>query len=136
MCSCPNRRQVLLATSSGAAAVLGLAACSQSAPDPDEVSTGTVLMPLDDVAVGEAKAVTTDDGVEIMVVRTAEEQVHAFSAICTHQGCSVRPQDGELHCPCHGSRFDQATGEPTDGPATEPLPDVAVAIENGNVVTV
>ncbi len=123
-----------MATGSGVAA-LTLAACSQPAPDAGEVSAGTVLISLTEVAVGEAKAVTTADGVEIMVVRSAEDQVHAFSAICTHQGCSVRPEDGELYCPCHGSRFDQSTGEATDGPAEEPLPEVAVAIEDGNVVT-
>ncbi len=123
-----------MATGSGVAA-LTLAACSQPAPDPGEVSAGTVLISLTEVAVGEAKAVTTADGAEIMVVRSAEDQVHAFSAICTHQGCSVRPEDGELYCPCHGSRFDQSTGEATDGPAEDPLPEVAVAIEDGNVVT-
>ncbi|UFU01790.1 Rieske (2Fe-2S) protein [Ruania suaedae] len=132
--SCPNRRQVLIATGSGAAA-LTLAACSEAAPDPDQVGAGTVLISLSEVPVGQAAAVTTAEGAEIMVVRTAEDEVHAFSAICTHQGCSVRPQDGELYCPCHGSRFDQSTGEATDGPAEDPLPEVPVAIENGNVVT-
>ncbi|WP_175476947.1 ubiquinol-cytochrome c reductase iron-sulfur subunit [Ruania alba] len=127
---------MLLATGGGAAAALTLAACSQPAPEPDELGAGVVLMPLDDVGVGEAKAVTTEDGVEIMVVRSGEQDVHAFSAICTHQGCSIRPEEGELYCPCHGSRFDQSTGEPTDGPAEEPLPEVAVAIEDDNVVTV
>jgi quinol---cytochrome c reductase iron-sulfur subunit len=57
----------------------------------------------------------------------------AFSKICTHAGCPIglyQPATGELFCPCHQSVFavDRAA-EPTDGPATRPLPQLPLAID-------
>jgi Rieske Fe-S protein len=77
------------------------------------------------VVVGRAKVVVT---------RTASGDVHAFSAVCTHQGCVVDTVSrGTISCPCHGSRFDADTGEVTRGPATRPLPAVGTSIRGGNV---
>jgi Rieske Fe-S protein len=70
----------------------------------------------------------------IVLVRGGGGQVHAFSAICTHQGCAVtRIADGTIDCPCHGSRFDLRTGAVVAGPAPRPLPSVAVVVRNGEV---
>ncbi|WP_157227581.1 MULTISPECIES: Rieske (2Fe-2S) protein [Nocardia] len=49
-------------------------------------------------------------------------EFHDFSAICTHQGCSVTDiRDGLIACPCHGSRFRITDGAPERRPAREPL---------------
>ena len=70
----------------------------------------------------------------IVLVRSSSGQVHAFSAICTHQGCPVSTiADGTIDCPCHGSKFDLATGKVVAGPAPRPLPPVAVAVRDGEV---
>jgi Rieske Fe-S protein len=46
----------------------------------------------------------------------------AFSAICTHQGCTVGSvENGTINCPCHGSQFAVADGSVVNGPATKPL---------------
>jgi len=46
----------------------------------------------------------------------------AISLTCTHQGCTVQPQDdGKFHCPCHGAIFD-ADGRLVAGPAQRDLP--------------
>src|ERR687890_741378 len=59
----------------------------------------------------------------------------AYSAVCTHQACTVAYQDGNLACPCHGSTFDPANGASVvTGPATRPLPEIPVKVEGGEVV--
>jgi Rieske Fe-S protein len=59
----------------------------------------------------------------------------AYSAVCTHQGCTVAYQDGQLACPCHGSIFDPANGAAVvSGPAQRPLPEVPVEVRGGEVV--
>jgi Rieske Fe-S protein len=69
-----------------------------------------------------------------VVITREGDTVHAFSATCTHQGCIVSDvTDGEIHCPCHGSAFDANTGAVVTGPATRPLPVVAVEVRDGAV---
>jgi Rieske Fe-S protein len=70
----------------------------------------------------------------VVLTRPAGDTVHAFSAICTHQGCKVdRVADGKIDCPCHGSVFDAATGAVVHGPASTPLGKIAVVVRNGEV---
>ncbi len=69
----------------------------------------------------------------VVLIRSGA-QVHAFSAICTHQGCTVATvANGTIDCPCHGSKFDAATGKVVAGPAPSPLPKIAVTVRNGEV---
>ena len=59
----------------------------------------------------------------------------AYSAVCTHQGCTVDYSDGNLACPCHGSVFDPARGGAVvNGPAQQPLPEIPVEAQNGEVI--
>jgi nitrite reductase/ring-hydroxylating ferredoxin subunit len=49
-------------------------------------------------------------------------EFHAFSTICTHQGCTLNEiRNGLIRCPCHGSRFDMTDGYAQRGPAQKPL---------------
>ena len=63
----------------------------------------------------------------------AVDGVVAFSKVCTHAGCPVglyQAETRELFCPCHQSVFDVLKGaEPTDGPATRPLPQLPIAVD-------
>jgi Rieske Fe-S protein len=69
----------------------------------------------------------------VVITRTGDA-VHAFSATCTHQGCTVSDvSNGGIHCPCHGSVFDATTGKVLRGPATTPLPAVPVEVRAGSV---
>ena len=57
----------------------------------------------------------------------------AFSKVCTHAGCPVglyQADSRELFCPCHQSAFSVMQGAaPTGGPATRPLPQLPVGID-------
>jgi Rieske Fe-S protein len=97
----------------------------------------TLLTPLSEVpegggiVLGSQKVVVTrepsTDG------RTAGRP-HAFSAVCTHQGCTVsQVENGTIDCPCHGSKFNAITGAVVNGPATTPLPKISITVKGGNV---
>ena len=92
------------------------------------------LAQLADIKVGEAIAATGPDGAKIIIARPTETTVAAFSAICTHQGCTVAPAGKQLDCPCHGSTYNATTGEVISGPARRALAKVNVAVSGTNVV--
>jgi len=50
----------------------------------------------------------------------------AFSAVCTHAGCTVQYSGSEFACPCHGARFSAVDGTATQGPARDPLATISV----------
>jgi Rieske Fe-S protein len=70
----------------------------------------------------------------VIVAQPTEGSVVAFSAVCTHKGCTVAPDGDLLRCPCHGSTYDLLTGDNTGGPAPRPLAEIAVTV-SGGVVT-
>jgi len=70
----------------------------------------------------------------VVLTKDQSGKVCAFSAICTHQGCSVTAvEGGTINCPCHGSKFDATSGEPVAGPAQKPLPAVAFQQRDGAI---
>ncbi|UOE45311.1 Rieske (2Fe-2S) protein [Agromyces larvae] len=99
-----------------------------------ETKSGTEVAALADVPVGDSISVTVD-GADALLAQPSAGVVACFSAICTHQQCKVAPAGAELHCPCHGSRFDAATGEVLNGPAFEPLTPIPVHVEGDRIVT-
>jgi len=52
-------------------------------------------------------------------------KLYAQSAQCTHRGCTVKQVSDGFDCPCHGSKFAR-DGSVVEGPATTPLPRLAV----------
>jgi cytochrome b6-f complex iron-sulfur subunit len=136
-----SRRAVLGAGAAGSGAVL-LAACGGGSSDSGKsnagsggkVKSGVGLAKLADIPVGEAVS-AEDGGKPIVVAQPTKGTAAAFSAICTHMGCTVKPAGKELHCPCHGSKYDASTGKVLHGPAPKPLPKVPVHVANGEVVS-
>ena len=61
---------------------------------------------------------------KIIIARTGEATFIAYSAKCTHKGGIVEYNTAgkEFVCPKHGSKFDAANGNVTDGPADTKLP--------------
>ena len=72
---------------------------------------------------------------DVVVTQPTAGQFKAFSATCTHQGCKVnKVVDGQILCPCHGSKFAVADGSVTAGPAKKPLPEKSVSVSGDSVV--
>ncbi len=118
-----------------AAASSGTADVASDGAEPTAATDGgRELARLEDVPVGGAVAAQDAAGEPVIVARPRADEVVAFSAICTHRGCTVAADDGVLRCPCHGSTFDPATGENTGGPAPRPLPGVRVSVVDGAVL--
>ncbi|WUS42766.1 Rieske (2Fe-2S) protein [Kitasatospora sp. NBC_01250] len=86
-----------------------------------------------DVPVGGSATVTDPaSGDAVYIVQPAAGQYCGLSSVCTHAGCAVdAPKQGQLRCPCHGSKFDAATGAVLAGPAVKPLPRYRVT-KNGD----
>lgn len=65
---------------------------------------------------------TFKDRERICIVRKEDGSFFCLSLVCTHLGCTANWKLSEkiFHCPCHGSKFDQA-GINFAGPAPRPL---------------
>lgn len=118
----------------GGPAAPGASTPGSSAPGSATAGTATPLAKLSDIKVGEAISATGPDGAKLIIARPTANTVAAFSAICTHQGCTVAPAGKELDCPCHGSVYNATTGAVIDGPAPRPLPTVSVTLSGQDVL--
>lgn len=110
----------------------GSAPGSQS-PGGTAPPSGTEIAKLSAVAVGESIGVVVG-GASLLIAQPTAGDVVAFSAICSHQQCIVAPAQTEFHCPCHGSRYDAATGDVLEGPAINPLTPVPVSVDGDSIV--
>jgi cytochrome b6-f complex iron-sulfur subunit len=147
-----TRRTVLVAgmTAAGAAGAAIVAGCSNgskaaagsggttgsggSASSGSTPAAGATLAKVSDIPVGNAISATLD-GQPILISQPVAGTVVAFTAICTHQGCTVAPAGKEFHCPCHGSVYDAATGAVKQGPAPAALAKIPTHIADGEVVS-
>ena len=141
-------RRALL--SAGSATVVGagalaLAACSSPAPggsgsgsgsagDAPKIAAGTEVVKVADIPVGGTKASKIGD-VPVLLSQPTAGTVMCFSAVCTHQGCTVGPGAKDFDCSCHGSKFNAETGAVLNGPAVTGLTAIKVTVSGDAVVT-
>ena len=77
---------------------------------------------------------------ELVGLYRAGDRVFAISDICTHEEAYLtegefEPEECEVECPLHGSRFNIETGEVRILPATRPIATYEVKIE-GDLILV
>lgn len=102
-----------------------------------ESGAGEVVASTGDVEVGGGLIL---DEQQVVITQPSEGEFKGFSAICTHQSCTVAEvSDRTINCPCHGSRFSiedgsvvqAATGLTPD--SQNPLPEVALTVDGDNI---
>jgi Rieske Fe-S protein len=104
------------------------AGASTSAP----LTGGTDLARTAEIPVGGGAVFPVN---RVVVTQPSSGQFRAFSAICSHEGCTVNQvADGTVNCPCHGSRFSISDGSVVRGPATHPLHPRSITVRDGSVV--
>ncbi|MFD9906225.1 Rieske (2Fe-2S) protein [Streptomyces sp. NPDC059063] len=133
----PTRRTALVAGALAAAAVTGCDKYgdegAEEPPPPSSPagspgkpggsgkpsSKGPALARTSEIPVGGGKVFEDE---KVVVTQPEEGDFKAFSAVCTHQGCTVRDvSDGTINCPCHGSKYRVADASVAGGPAPRPL---------------
>ncbi|MBD0707802.1 MULTISPECIES: Rieske (2Fe-2S) protein [unclassified Streptomyces] len=101
-------------------------------PATPPVSPGERLASTSEIPVGGGKVITK---AKVVVTQPKAGEFKAFSAICTHQGCTVdKVADGTIDCPCHGSKYRIADGTVAAGPAPRPLPPERITV-SGDTIT-
>jgi len=107
------------------------ASTAANAYGPTQPSPGRLLAEIARIPVGGSLVLAAR---KVVLSRSRTGELHAFSAVCTHQGCLVDSvENGLILCPCHGSQFDARTGAVVAGPAGQPLPPVQVVVHDGGV---
>jgi Rieske Fe-S protein len=70
----------------------------------------------------------------VILIRTATDEVKAFSATCTHLDCTVqyRKDYGMIWCACHNGRYD-LNGRNVQGPPPKPLDAFKVVLQGDDI---
>ncbi|HEX6471578.1 MAG TPA: Rieske (2Fe-2S) protein [Streptosporangiaceae bacterium] len=93
---------------------------------------GGALASTSDIPVGGGKVFKDD---KIVVTQPKSGEFKAFSAICTHRGCTVSTvSNGTINCPCHGSKYSISNASVVAGPATKALAEKSVKVEGNKIV--
>ncbi|GAQ57323.1 Rieske (2Fe-2S) protein [Streptomyces acidiscabies] len=133
-----TRRTVLLTSLMTTSAVALTTACGGS-DDKDSSSSDstpgtTDLAKTSDIPVGGGKIFKDQ---KVVVTQPVKGEFKAFSAVCTHQGCTVATvADGTIDCPCHKSMYSITDGAVKGGPAPRPLPVKEITVKGDTITLV
>ena len=89
-----------------------------------------------DASLPDETVLAVEAGGTLVALARVEGAWHALEAWCTHAECPLSDgwvEGAAIRCPCHGSLFALASGEPLEGPADEPVRAFATRIVAGRV---
>ena len=105
-------------------------------PEVGESTAGTVTLAIkpDDVKANTGQIFKFGSRPGILV-RTAQGELKAFSAVCTHLNCTVqyRPDISHIWCACHNGHYD-LNGKNIEGPPPRPLDAFVVNVRGSQIV--
>ena len=92
---------------------------------------------VDDLGDGEMMQVSVAG--ELVGLYRVGDDVYALGDVCSHQEAYLtegefEPEDLEVECPLHGSRFNVETGAVRILPATKPVASYSVKVEGGEIL--
>lgn len=136
----PTAKARALSRGGGSAAGNGGGSASQagSAGGAGKLPPGAVkLGPGKRLSSGQAATYTDPgDGSPDILIRDEAGELKAFSAVCTHAGCTVGYDGSQIYCPCHGGTYSAETGKVTGGPPPAPLTPKEVLEQGGQIYAV
>jgi thiosulfate dehydrogenase [quinone] large subunit len=110
------------ASESGGHASAGASDAGPGSQGPSPPSNAVRIGPSSRLPEGQAATYRDPStGQPDIVIRQSDGSLTAFSAVCTHAGCTVGYQGGQIVCPCHGGTYSATTGQVTAGPPPAPL---------------
>jgi Rieske Fe-S protein len=128
-----TRRNLLVGVTVAGVAVTVAGCSSDSGSTSSSGGGGSTPIKTSDIPVGGGRVY---DDQKVVVTQPSAGQFKAFTAICTHQGCTVsKIENGTITCPCHGSQFSATDGSVKNGPAQRPL-DAKTVTVSGDTITV
>jgi Rieske Fe-S protein len=119
------------ATTAGPTAAGTSAAASSSASAASGGSAAGALATTSEISVGSGMIFPAK---LVVVTQPTAGEFKAFSAVCTHMGCTVSTiSNGTIDCPCHGSQYSIKTGAVVGGPAPKPLPAKQIKVTGDSI---
>jgi Rieske Fe-S protein len=126
-----STRRTVLATTGAVTLAAGCGKYGDDNGSSAQASSGQELAKTSQIPVGGGKIFKDE---KVVVTQPKKGEFKGFSAICTHQGCTVSTiANGTIDCPCHGSKYHIADGSVAGGPAPKPLPEKQIKVEGDSV---
>ena len=144
----PTTRRAVLGGVAAVGAGAVLAACGSDEPKKEPASGGEdtsgetgsssaapsngSIATTDEIPVGGG---TVFQKQKIVVTQPKKGDFHAFTAVCTHMGCTVGAVNGDtIQCNCHGSQYNAADGTVKKGPAPKALAKKKITVEGDKLI--
>jgi 3-phenylpropionate/trans-cinnamate dioxygenase ferredoxin component len=103
---------------------------------PSKIKEFVKVTTVDDLAEGDMKGYTVA-GESILIARI-EGKYYAINDVCSHfytllSSGTLYPENLEVECPLHESRFSLTSGEPNLPPADRPVEAYSVRVEGNDI---